>query len=206
MTKNTVDEKQLTELLCQALETEIGGIQIYENAIECAVNDDLRREFNEYLRQTRHHREVLLSIFKTMGLDPELQTPGRHVVAELGASLVQAIQLAQDGSDPAGAELTACECVVLAETKDHMNWELIGRIAKNGVGDATSALLRAYEEIENQEDQHLYHSRGWARELWLDALGLAAVLPPPEDVRHVDSAIGAARAEQGRERLLNKGH
>ena len=206
MANNAVDQQQLKELLYQALETEIGGIQIYELAIQCAVNDDLRQEFQQYLEQTRHHREVLLSVFKTMGLDPHAQTPGRQVVASIGASLAQAIRLAKGAGDPVGAELTACECVTLAETKDHMNWELIGHVAKNGAGDATDALMRAYEEIEDQEDQHLYHSRGWARELWIDALALPAVLPPPEEVKHVESAISAARAERSRERMLRQDH
>jgi len=67
-------------------------------------------------------------------------------------------------------------------------------------------LMRAYEEIEDQEDQHLYHSKGWARELWIDSLGLPAVLPPPEDVKRVETAIAASRAEQGREGMLKKGH
>lgn len=34
------------------------------------------------------------------------------------------------------------------------------------------------------------------RELWLKSLGLPAILPPPEEVRDVKTAIGAARAEQ----------
>jgi hypothetical protein len=205
MAKHAVDDNQLNELLYQALETEIGGIQVYENAIACAINDDLRKEFSHYLEQTKRHHEVLLSVCEQMGLDPGAQTPGRLVVAHLGKSLVQAIQLAQDG-DPVAAELVACECVVMAETKDHMNWELIGQVAKNLEGEPARILMRAYEEIEDQEDQHLYHSKGWTRELWLDSLGLPAVLPPPEEVKHVETAIAAARAEQGREGMLKKGH
>ncbi len=206
MAKKAYDDAQLNELLYQALETEIGGIQIYENAVACAVNDDLRAEFSEYLEQTRMHRQVLLSVFDSLGLDASTQSPGRQVVKLLGQALVQAIQMAKKTGNPAAAELTACECVVLAETKDHMNWELIGQVAKNGKGDATDVLLRAYEQIEDQEDQHLYHSKGWARELWIDSLGLPAVLPPPEDVKHVETAIGAARAEKSRDQMLKQGH
>jgi hypothetical protein len=33
-------------------------------------------------------------------------------------------------------------------------------------------------------------------------LGFEAVLPPPEEVRHVETAIGAARAEQSREQFM----
>jgi rubrerythrin len=206
MAKKAYDDAQLNELLCQALETEIGGIQIYENAIQCAVNDDLRKEFEEYHEQTVNHRRILLSVFESLGLDPQTESPGRQVVAHLGQSLVQAIQMAKQAGDPVGAELVAAECVVLAETKDHMNWELIGQVAKNGKGDATDVLMQAYEQVEDQEDEHLYHSMGWARELWIDSLGLPAVLPPPEEVKHVETAIGAARAEQSRGEMLKKGH
>ncbi len=38
---------------------------------------------------------------------------------------------------------------MLAETKDHHNWELIGRVAKNG-GPFSKALMRAYEEVEQE--------------------------------------------------------
>ena len=43
-------------------------------------------------------------------------------------------------------------------------------------------------------DEH--HSKGWCRELWLQSLGMKAVLPPPEERKHVTTAISAARAEQ----------
>jgi hypothetical protein len=88
--------------------------------------------------------------------------------------------------------------VVEAETKDHMNWELLGMIAKRATGEAGKALREAHERVEPQEDRHLYHSKGWARELWLAALGLPAVLPPPEEVKDVETAIGAARAQAAR--------
>lgn len=206
MAKKAHDSTQLNELLFQALETEIGGIQVYENAVKCAVNDDLRKEFGEYLEQTKNHRKILLSVFESLGLDPATQSPGRKVVAHLGASLVQAMQMAKQSGDPAAAELTACECVVLAETKDHMNWELIGQVAKNGRGNETDVLMQAYEQVESEEDRHLYHSKGWTRELWIDSLGLPAVLPPPEEIKDVETAVGASRAEQGRGDMLNKRH
>ena len=47
---------------------------------------------------------------------------------------------------------------------------------------------------------------GWARELWLEFLGLPAVLPPPEEERHVKTAIGAERAKQSRENMLVSSH
>ena len=63
------------------------------------------------------------------------------------------------------------------------------------------ALKEAYKEVEDQEDEHYYHSKGWLRELSLEGLGLKAVLPPPEERKHVKTAIGAARAEQERKTM-----
>ena len=200
----TLDTDQVNELLLQALETEIGGIQVYTNAIECAVNEDLGKEWRKYLEQTRNHREILLSVFEQIGLDAQVQSPGRQVVAHLGQSLVRAIQMARESGNAVGAELVACECVVLAETKDHMNWELIGQVARQGGGDEarSEVLMQAYQQVEDQEDEHVYHAKGWARELWIDSLGMPAVLPPPEEVEHVETAIGAARAQQERGAML----
>ena len=206
MKKTDYDSAQVSELLYQSLETELGGVQVYETALRCAVNDDLRKEWTEYLEQTRNHREILLGVFEALGLDPAAQTPGRQVVAHLGESLVQAMKMAKQSGDRAGAELVACECVVLAETKDHTNWELIGTVAKNGQGEGTDVLMQAYEQVEDEEDHHLYHTKGWTRELWIDALGLPAVLPPPEEVKQVETAIGAARAEHARGEMLKKRH
>ena len=92
----------------------------------------------------------------------------------------------------------AAEAVTLAETKDHLNWHLIGEAAKKVAGEAGKALKEAYEQVEEEEDEHLYHTKGWTRELWLESLGMKAVLPPPEEKKHVKSAIGQARAEQSR--------
>ena len=198
------DSDQVHELLLQALETERGGIQIYTEAVAAAVNDDLRKEWQEYLEQTRTHEQVLASVFEALGMDTEEQSPGRKIVAHLGQSLVSAIRMARKDADPAAAEIVAAECVVLAETKDHQNWELIGQCAKQIKADYTDALAQAHAAVETDEDHHLYHTRGWGRELWLQSLGLPAVLPPPEEVKQVETAIGASRAEHARDSMLKR--
>jgi hypothetical protein len=113
----------------------------------------------------------------------------------MGQSLVAAMQRALKAGKPEAAQLVACECVVLAETKDHLNWELLGKCAAKLSADQKKALSAACERIEDQEDEHLYHTKGWCRELWIESLGMKAILPPPEEVKHVKSAIGASRAE-----------
>lgn len=193
---------QRDELLYQALETELGGVQIYTNAVKCAVNEDLKKEWEEYLEQTTHHVKIVEGVFDALGLDKSADTPGRNVVRHIGESLVKAMQMALDSGDKNAAQLTAVECVTLAETKDHLNWELIGAIAQKETGDTAKALKSAHEAVEDEEDEHLYHTMGWCRELWIDSLGMPAVLPPPEEEKKVKTAIGAARAKHARGDML----
>ena len=196
------NEKQVHELLYQALETERGGIKIYSTALKAAVNDNLKKEWQGYLEETKTHETVLTNVFKQLGLDTETSSPGRAVVAHIGESLVQAIEMALKDGTADAAQLVAGECVVLAETKDHMNWELIGHVAKHSSGETSKVLKQAFEAVEQDEDHHLYHTTGWTRELWIQSLGFPAVLPPPEEVKQVETAIGASRAEHAREKML----
>jgi ferritin-like metal-binding protein YciE len=194
--------KQAEELLYQALETELGGEQVYQTAIRCARSRELKEEWQKYLEETQNHQRIVLQVFDSLGLDANRETPGREVVRHLGESLVGAMEMALQSALGESAELVAAECVVLAETKDHLNWELIGELAKSLKGEEARALKEAHGEVEDQEDEHLYHTMGWSRELWIKALGMPAVLPPPEEAKEVKTAIGAARAHQSRKDML----
>ncbi len=193
-------DAHVKELLQQMHETEKGGIQIYRTALSCVVNDDLKREWTEYLEQTQRHERVMSNLLEKLGLQPE-ETPGRKVVRHIGDSLVTAMKMAKQAGEPEAAEIVATECVVFAETKDHMNWHLLNEVAADAKGDVKKALVEACDEVEDEEDEHIYHSKGWCRELWMNSLGLDAVLPPPEEQKHVKTAIGAARAEQARDEM-----
>ena len=198
MTNNTLLANVPVDLMYQALETEKGGVQIYTTALRLAINKDLREEWNKYLEQTKNHVQVLSNILIGLGLDPDAETPGRKIVRYIGTSLVKAMELASRCADPQAAQIVAAECVVHAETKDHMNWELLGELAKQANADESALLMPAYQQIEREEDEHLYHTAGWTRELWMEALRMPAVLPPPEEVRNVDNAIEAAQAKKSR--------
>src|SRR3954464_61552 len=193
-----MEMKVVKELILQSLEHEKGGVKIYETALKCAQNEDLKEEWERYHQETERHVQVLQDVCAQMQLDPEEQTPGRKIVHDMGAAYVAAMEAALGSGDEEAAQCVACECVPLAELTDHSNWELIGQVAKHMTGADGKALKAAYEEVEDQEDEHYYHSKGWLRELSLESLGRKAVLPPPEERKHVKTAIGAARAEQTR--------
>jgi len=196
-----VNIEQRNELLQQMLETELGGVKVYETALTCALNEELKEEWQKYLEQTERHVEIVSSLMAALGVAP-METPGREVVRHIGGSLVAAMKLAKGTAPPEAAEIVACECVVHAETKDHANWELLTLCAEAARGAEKKAIEAALEEVEDEEDEHLYHSKGWCRELAIASLGMKAVLPPPEEQKDVKTAIGASRAEQARKELL----
>ncbi|MBC7953350.1 MAG: hypothetical protein H7Z12_16205 [Rhodospirillaceae bacterium] len=190
---------QLKELVLQSLEHERGGVLVYQTALECVVNQDLKGEWQHYKEQTEAHVTALEKVCQALGYDPAEKTPGCKVVEHMGKGLIQAMKMAQAEGGKNAAELVAGECVVFAETRDHANWELLGKCAKELSGKEAAVLQEAYDRIEDEEDEHLYHSKGWWRELWLQSLGLEAVLPPPEEVKNVKSAIAAAKAQKDSE-------
>jgi ferritin-like metal-binding protein YciE len=196
-----MNRKQLEELLYQALETEKGGVLVYTTALSCVKNADLKKEWQKYLKQTKHHVEIVEGVFETFGLDPAKETPGRKIVRGKAESLLAAMETARKQA-PDAAELVAAECVVDAETKDHQNWELLGESAKTQKGEEKTALTKACEAVEEEEDEHLYHTAGWCRELWMTSLGLPAVLPPPEERKDVKTELEAAKAKGARTKML----
>ena len=202
MPKTRYDDIQLKDLLLQMMETELGGEQVYRTALQCAINEDLKEEWEKYLEETLSHQNVVRTTCEFLSINADEVTPSRQVVKHIGLSLVKAMELALTAGDRSAAQLVACECVVHAETKDHANWELLGMVAEVATGETGKALKEAHARVEKDEDHHLYHTKGWCRELAIQSLGLPAVLPPPEEIKQVETAIGASRAEQQRKSML----
>ncbi len=75
-----MNNEQLHQLLYEALETEMGGVQVYKTAIRCAVNKDLKAEWEEYLEQTQNHEQIVRELLGKFNLDPgygDSRTQGR---------------------------------------------------------------------------------------------------------------------------------
>ena len=176
----------------------MGGVKIYETALKCAQNEDLKEEWERYHEETQQHVDILRAVCLQMQYDSEEQTPGRQITRDKGQALVAAMEAALGAGDEEAAQCVACESVLLAELVDHTNWQLIGEAAKHLEGAEARALKDAYQQVEDQEDEHFYHTKGWMRELSLEALGLKAVLPPPEETKKVKSAMAQAKVEQSR--------
>lgn len=173
--------QKVRELLLQCLEAELGGVEVYRAALQCALHEDLRDDWTEYLAQTEEHVERVRDLCRVYGVDPDQETVGRQVGRHLCSSFVGAIRMARASAPAEDAEIVAAECVALAETKDQQNWELLGRLVDEGDLENVTAIEQACGEIEEQEEEHLDQALAWARELWAAALDLDADLPPSNE-------------------------
>lgn len=186
MGTRAADEAQLHELLYQALETESGAVRVYAAASQCVRNETLTRQWQAAGERAQRDRDVLRRVLESFGLDPTSATAGREVVGHLGDALVRAIEMAHAATPGAAAELVAAECIAFAANRSRLNWQLIAHAAERSSGHKATVLLQACEAANG--DRSSDAMAGWCRELWIDALGHPAVLPPPEQ-----PAVDAAR-------------
>ena len=155
------------ELLLQSLEHEMGGVKVYETALKCAVNEDLKEEWEKYHQETEHHVQVLQDVCSQMQLDPDEQTPGRKIVHDMGQSLVKAMEAALGAGDKEAAQCVAVRLRGARRDQGSCQLGADRRGVEEDDGRRRQGLKEAYAEIEDQEDEHLYHSKGWMRELAL---------------------------------------
>ena len=120
----------LKELILQSLEHEMGGVKIYETALQCAQNEDLKEEWERYHEETQKHVDILRDVCTQMHYDPDEETPGRKITREKGEALVAAMESALEEADEEAAQVVACESVLIAELVDHTNWQLIGSLPR----------------------------------------------------------------------------
>jgi bacterioferritin (cytochrome b1) len=65
-----MEMQMVKELMLQSLKHEMGGTKVYETALKCVVNEDLKEEWEEYLEQTEKHVQVLLDACLLLGRLP----------------------------------------------------------------------------------------------------------------------------------------
>lgn len=160
--------KRVAELVLQGLEAEQRGIAIYEMALACVVNDELRKLWEGRLERTRRHAEVMMDLSRNLAVDPEKRTPGRAVAEHIGRGLLAAMTEAKENGDPEAAQVVACECVALTESDGLLHWQLLDALVASARGSMKKAIAAAVAEVEDAEP--LYDPRSWTRKLWLEAL------------------------------------
>ena len=125
-----MEMQMVKELMLQSLEHEMGGLQGLRDGAEVRRQRGPEGRVGEVPQETEKHVQVLHDACLQLEIDPEEQTPGRKITHDMGASLVAAMEAALGAGDKEQAQCVAGECVVLAETVDHFNWQLIGEVAE----------------------------------------------------------------------------
>lgn len=164
-----INERTLMEVLSEFLAIEMGGQKLYEKALGLVSDSEVRTKFREFHRQTIKHQKVLTDVIHRLGGNTRAQSPTAKVATEKAQALLRSMD--RNGLSKDQAELNAIENIVLAETKDHADWELIGKIARQATEDRLREILgAAAAEVEQEEDEHLNWTRKKLGELQMQAL------------------------------------
>jgi rubrerythrin len=188
-TSARINERTLMDVLSEFLAVEMGGQKLYEKALGLVSDSEVRSKFREFHRQTTKHRKVLTDVIHRLGGNPRAQSPTAKVATEKAQALLRSMD--RNGLSKDQAELNAIENIVLAETKDHADWELIGKIARQATEDHLREILgAAASEVEQEEDEHLNWTRKKLGELQMEALVKGA---SPETKSHSPKTQSSTR-------------
>jgi hypothetical protein len=203
----------LMDKLSEFLMVEECGLHLYRVVTTRATDPALRQRYQEFGRETAHHREVLARLIERVGGDPNYISPTARL-AQWKASKLLESSLAVAGLSQEEIEANDLENVLLAETKDHADWSLLQQMAQGdpaqdgvtgviarAVGAVTGntgenaemdpgmiqqALQEAVDEVEQEEDEHL----NWARETLAQmCLRMAMQGPAPSPERWQQNVI-----------------
>jgi rubrerythrin len=168
-TSARINNSTLMDVLSEFLAVEMGGQKLYEKALTLVSDSEVRTKFHEFHRQTLKHQKVLTDVIHRLGGNTRAQSPTAKVATEKAQALLRSME--RNGLSKDQAELNAIENIVLAETKDHADWELIGKIARQSTDDRLREVLGAAAgEVEQEEDEHLNWTRKKLGELQMEAL------------------------------------
>jgi hypothetical protein len=129
---------------------EQGGVQLYEKALEELQHEMHRTQLEKFLDQTRRHVELCDEMMEAADADQSYGSPGAEAAERKARGLIST-EVPEELVD-----LNNFENLVLAETKDHWNWETLSAVA----GEVSEVNLkrvvsRAVREVQKQEVDHL---------------------------------------------------
>jgi rubrerythrin len=182
-----MERQVLMDKLSEFLMVEQGGLELYRIALSRATNPEVRQRYQEFAEQTSHHRTVLVRLIEQLGGDPSYVSPTARL-AQVKASSLLETTVRVDGLSQEELEANDLENVLLAETKDHADWHLLGQVVQQ-IDDyqVKTAIEEAVREVEPEEDSHLE----WARDT-LAQVALRMIMqgpaPSPERWQQVISA------------------
>jgi rubrerythrin len=122
-----MNNEVVLDKLSEFLMVEQCGWQLYRVVGERASDPELHERYEEFGRETDRHRTILTGLIRDLGGDPDYVSPtARLAQAKSEALLASALVAGPLGE--AEREANDLENVLLAETKDHADWELLSKL------------------------------------------------------------------------------
>jgi rubrerythrin len=147
-----INRQWLQNFFSEMLAVERGGVQLYEKALEELEHEDLRSKLEQFHQQTERHVELCEELVNASGGDEANMSPGAKAAEHKAQGLMTA-EVPEEMAD-----LNNIENVVLAETKDHWNWQTLESLMEQIEDrELKKIATRAVREVLNQENDHL----GW---------------------------------------------
>jgi rubrerythrin len=151
----------IADFLSMALAHEQCGRHLYNAVSAQTANPILQRRYQEFGRETTEHIGILQELITTLGGDPGYVSPSARATEKLDAGAVEATFVLDGSIDIMTKELLMLDAVLLAETVDHGNWELIEELGEKLEGPAQEAVQAACAKVRPQEDDHVK----WAHQM-----------------------------------------
>ena len=160
----------LKQFFSEMLAVERGGVELYDRALEQLAHDDLRTKLEQFHEQTERHVELCEEMLNAAGANEDEMSPAAEAAEHKAQGLLSA-DVPEEMRD-----INNLENLVLAETKDHWNWELLGSLMERiEERDLKKVVSRAVREVRKQENDHLT----WSQKM-LTRLATEAAHKPPE--------------------------
>jgi hypothetical protein len=132
------------------LAVENGGVKLYQRALSDLQHPELEDKLTEFLRQTESHVQLCTGMLNAAGADSDYKSHGAQAAEHKADGLIST------EVPPRMMDLNNIENLVLAETKDHWNWETLGSISSKIEDPQLKKMaLKAVREVRKQEKSHL---------------------------------------------------
>jgi rubrerythrin len=166
-TKKMLSPDWLKDFLSEMLAVETGGVKLYQKALNDLQHSELKEKLTIFLHQTERHVELCAEMLTAVAGDSEYRSPGAHAADHKANGLISTRVPSRL------MELNNLENLVLAETKDHWNWEMLASIITAIPDPQLRRLVRkATGEVRRQEKYHL----NW-NEQTLTKIAMEAAMP-----------------------------
>jgi rubrerythrin len=162
--RKPVSQTWLSDFFSEMLAVEEGGEKLYAKALEELQHEDFRATLEEFHEETQRHIELVREMMQVAGVAESHKSPTAEA-AEQKAEGLLSVEVADHLKD-----LNNIENLVLAETKDHWDWELLRSVVSRIEDADTRDVTRdAVAEVFKQEREHLQWNQDTLTELAMES-------------------------------------